>query len=106
MGLLAELGGQLIAHAAHAGALWIAGLRHEAVDHAMEDDAVVLALARQLLDLGDVLGGEIGSHLDDDAAIVLEIDVERIFLVCGGGDTSRREKDSGESQNQTHDSSP
>ena len=104
--LLAELGGQRVAHAAHAGAVRIAGLGHEAVDHAVEDDAVVLALARQLLDLGDVLGGEVGAHLDDDAAIVLEVDVECVFLVGGGGDTSRREKDSGESQNQTHDGSP
>ena len=47
-----------------AGAVGIAGLGHEAVDHAMEDDAVVLVLERQLLDLRDVLGREVGAHLD------------------------------------------
>src|SRR6185312_499971 len=78
--LLAELGRQALAHAAHAGAVGIAGLRHEAVDHAMEHDAIVLALARQLLDLRDVLWGKVRAHLDRDSA-VLEVDVERVFLV-------------------------
>src|SRR6185436_14161767 len=34
------------------------------------------------LDLRDMLGCEIGAHLDDHAA-VLEIDIERVFLVHG-----------------------
>src|SRR5476651_1960720 len=84
---LAEFGGQTIAHAAHAVAVGVAGLRHEAVDHAMEYDAVVLAFARKLLDLRDMLGREVGAHLDDDAA-VLEVDVERVFLVHGYSLTS------------------
>src|SRR5215475_3149510 len=82
MRLLAGLGRQALAHAAHAGAVGVAGLGHEAVDHAVEEDAIVLALARQLLDLGDVLGRQVGTQLDDDAA-VLEVDVERVFLVHG-----------------------
>ena len=45
-----------------------AGLGHEAVDHAVEHDAVVEAFARQLLDALDVLGREVGAQRDDDAA--------------------------------------
>src|SRR6185437_2516852 len=45
-----ELGLELLARATSAVAARIAGLRHEAFDHAMEDDAVIEALARQLLD--------------------------------------------------------
>src|SRR5665647_380461 len=69
MRLLVELGLQLLAGAAGAGALRTAGLRHEALDHAMEHDAVVESLAHQLLDPGDVAGGEIGPHLDRDRSL-------------------------------------
>ena len=49
MRLGVELGRQVrIARAAGAGAVRAAGLRHEAVDHAMEHDAVVEAFAHQL----------------------------------------------------------
>src|SRR3990167_415752 len=85
-----ELGRQQFAHAAPAGAVGIAGLGHEALDHAMEDHAIVLALAGELLDLGHVLGCEVGTHLDDDAA-VLEIDVEGVFLVRGERGAGERE---------------
>src|SRR3954468_19058759 len=64
MRLLVELGLQLLAGAAGAGALRAAGLRHEAVDHAMEYDAVVKSLAHQFLDAGNVARREIGTHLD------------------------------------------
>ena len=61
--LLAEFGLEIrLLGAAHAGAGGIAALRHEAGDDAMEDDAVVKALARQLLDPLDVTGGEIGAQ--------------------------------------------
>src|SRR5580704_8180968 len=50
MRLLAELGLELLAGTAGAGALRTSGLRHEAVDHAMEHDAVVKSLAHQFLD--------------------------------------------------------
>ena len=70
MRLGVELGRQVrVLRAAGAGALGAAGLRHEAVDDAMEDDAVVEALARQLLDALDVLGREVGAQRDDDAAL-------------------------------------
>ena len=56
--------------AAHAGAGRVAGLGHEAVDHAMEDDAVVKALFRQGLDARDMLGREIGTQADHDASVL------------------------------------
>ena len=47
--LAAELGRQIgLVGAAHAGAGRVAALRHEAVDHAVEDDAVVKAFLGQL----------------------------------------------------------
>src|SRR5882757_1534640 len=69
MRLLVELGLQLLAGAAGAGTLRTTGLRHEALDHAVEDDAVVKALAHQFLDPGDVARGEIRAHLDRDRAL-------------------------------------
>src|SRR5207247_7683550 len=47
----------------------VAGLRHEAVHDAVEWHVVVIALARELLDALGVLGREVGSELDDDAAL-------------------------------------
>src|ERR1700742_2631186 len=55
MRLLVELGLQLLAGTARAGAVRATGLRHEAVDHAMEHDAVVKPLAHQFLDPRDVV---------------------------------------------------
>src|SRR3954464_2251542 len=49
MRLLVELGLELLAGTAGAGALRTSGLRHEAVDDAMEHDAVVKAFAHQFL---------------------------------------------------------
>ena len=45
-----------------------AGLRHEAVDDAMERHDVVKTLAGQLLQALDVVGREIGAQRDDDHA--------------------------------------
>ena len=58
-----------IFRAAGAGAVRAAGLRHEAVDDAVEDDAVVEALGDELLDVRDMARREIGPHLDDDRAL-------------------------------------
>ena len=70
MRLGVELGLQVrIARAAGAGAVRAADLRHEAVDDAMEDDAVIEALAGEQLDALDMAGSEIGTQLDDDAAL-------------------------------------
>src|SRR3954451_1960141 len=69
MRLLVELGLQLLAGAAGAGALRAAGLRHEAVDHAMEHDAVVEAFTHEFLDARDVARRQIRPHLDGDGAL-------------------------------------
>ncbi len=69
MRLAVEFGLQLFAGAAGAGAMRAAGLRHEAVDHAVEHDAVVKSFAHQFLDPRDVTGGEIGPHLDRDRSL-------------------------------------
>ena len=69
MRLLVELGLQLLAGTAGAGALRAAGLRHETFDHAMEHDAVVKSFAHQFLDPGDVARRQIGPHLDGDGAL-------------------------------------
>lgn len=70
-----------LGRAAHAGAAGIemgaallaethiAGLRHEAVNDAVEDHAVIVARARQFLDARDMAGGQIGLHLDHDFAL-------------------------------------
>ena len=69
MRFLVELGLQLLAGTAGAGALRAAGLRHEAVDHAVEHDAVVKAFAHQFLDPGDMAGRQVGAHFDGDGAL-------------------------------------
>src|SRR5262245_34333326 len=69
MRLAIELGLELPAGAAGAGALRTAGLRHEAVDDAVEDDAVVEAIAHQLLDARDMSGRELRPHLNDHPAL-------------------------------------
>jgi hypothetical protein len=50
--------------AAHAGAFRAAGLRHEAVDHAVEQDAVIKPLTREFLDALDVFRREVRAQLD------------------------------------------
>src|ERR1700733_4033039 len=56
MRFLVELGLELLAGAAGAGALRTSGLRHEAFDNTVEYDAVVKAFAYQFLDPRDVAG--------------------------------------------------
>ena len=60
--------------------LAVAGLRHEAVHHAVERHVVVITLARELLDALGMLGREIGPQLDDDAALG-GVDDDRVLLV-------------------------
>jgi hypothetical protein len=59
----------VLARAAAPGAGRIAGLGHEAVDHAVEDDAVVEALSGQLADSRHVPGRQLGQQLDLDRAV-------------------------------------
>ena len=89
MRLAAELGGEIgLVGAAHAAAGRIAALRHEAVDHPVEDDVVVKALLGQLRDARDMAGGEIGAQPDDDVAAAVESEDETVLAV-GHGDTAR-----------------
>ena len=84
---LGELGLDFRAGAAPAGAGRVAGLGHETVDHAMEDDPVVEALAHEFLDPRDVLGREIRPRLDHYAP-ALEIEEKRVLGF--GGERARR----------------
>ena len=68
--------------------LHVAGLRHEAVDDAVEDHAVIGALAGQLLDAGDMAGRQVGQQLDDDLALGRLHD-ERVLAVLDLGHLSR-----------------
>jgi hypothetical protein len=54
---------------AHAGAGGVARLRHEIVDHAMEDDAVIEALAHQFRDPRHMARREIGPRGDGDGTM-------------------------------------
>src|SRR5206468_4278317 len=69
MRLAVELGLELLAGAAGASAVRATGLRHEAVDDAVEYDAVVEAFAHQLLDARDMAGRKLRSHLNDHPAL-------------------------------------
>src|SRR5690606_20180593 len=65
MRLAAELGLQVgLVRTAAAGAGRIAALGHEAGDDAVEDDAVIKALARQFLDPRHVAGSQVGAQAD------------------------------------------
>src|SRR5688572_24411923 len=75
---------QLLAGAAHAGAGGIAGLRHEAVDDAVEDDAIIEFLTRQLLDAGDMVRCEIGAERDHGRAL-RRLEDERVLGVLDLG---------------------
>jgi hypothetical protein len=77
---IVELGRQILSRTAHAGAGGITGLRHEAVDHAVEDDAVIEILAAEFLDARHMVGCQILEQLDHHPA-VLEFQVEGVFQI-------------------------
>ncbi len=81
---------QLVAGAARAGAGRVAGLRHEAVDHAVEHDAVVKPAPHQRLDLGAGVGRQIGPHLDDHPP-ERHVHVKRVFRVSRHRRASERQ---------------
>ncbi len=54
--------------AAHAGAGWIAALRHEAIDHAVEHHAIVKTFACQLGNPLDMPGRQVRAQLDNNIA--------------------------------------
>jgi len=81
MRLLVELGLQFLAGAAGAGALRTAGLRHEALDDAVEHDAVVKAFPDQFLDARDMAGRKVRTHLDGHGALG-GLQNQSVFVVC------------------------
>ena len=56
----------------------IAALRHEARDHAVENDAVVKAAVGKLGDARDVARREVGAKLDDDVAAGGKVKVQAV----------------------------
>ena len=70
--------------AARLAELHVAGLRHEAVDDAVEDDAVIGAFARQFLDAGDMAGRQVRQKLDDDLALG-GLHEDRVFRILDLG---------------------
>src|SRR3546814_15187092 len=83
MRFAAELGGQVgLVGAAHASAGRVAALRHEAVDDAVEDDAVVKLLPGVHPDPLATLGGEGGAHAGDAVAAPTQGEAEGGHFVC------------------------
>src|SRR5579862_2576253 len=81
MRLLVELGLEVLARAAGAGALGATGLRHEAVDDPVKHDAVIEALFHQFLDAGDMAGRQVRAHGDHHIALG-GFQRERVFRLC------------------------
>ncbi len=80
MRLAREIGLQVrLRRAARAGAVRAAGLRHEAVDDAMEDDAIIEVLASELLDARNVVRRKIGLQRDDHLPLL----VSRMMVFSG-----------------------
>ena len=73
MRLLGEFGVSFWPEPPRAGAGGIAGLRHEAVDDAVEHHAVIEALARELLDARDMVRREVGPQLDGDRPVLVSM---------------------------------
>ena len=63
----------------------IAGLRHEALNHAVEDNAIVKALTGQRLDPLNMGGRNGGEHLNSNAAARRQIEHQHIFKVRRNG---------------------
>ena len=70
--------------ALRAPVLHVAGLRHEALDHAVEHHPVIGALARQRLHALDVAGRHVGQELDRHRA-VLELHENRVLRILDLG---------------------
>jgi hypothetical protein len=82
-GLARELGGHVgQVRSTSPVALRIAGLSHEAVDHAVEDEPVVEAALSQRLDPLRVLGGDVGPKADRHPP-VLGLEKDRVLRIGG-----------------------
>ena len=82
----------------HVAELDVAGLRHEAFNHAMEGDVVVFAVADELLDSLDVLRCQVRAKRDNHIAVP-KFEDQRIFrLRRDGAEDEARRKNCGRSQ--------
>ena len=90
--------------AAHAGALGVSALDHEAVDDAVEGQAVIEALFCQLQEVFDRDRGGVAVQLHGDGAVILHLDLHmvlsgragRVVVLAAGSkdaDGQRRRKD-------------
>ena len=86
--------------AAHAGAGRVARLGHEAVDHAVEDDAVIEAGLGQLGDLRHMLGRQVGPQRDGEGAALAGLHGDFFGGECRACEKAGRE--CGESQFPDH----
>ena len=93
-----------LVRAAHAGALGVAALDHEAVDDAVEGQAVIEALFCQLQEVINRDGGGVAVQLHGDGAVILHLDLHmvlsgragRVVVLAAGSkdaDGQRRRKD-------------
>ena len=78
-----ELGLELLTVAAGAGAVGAACLRHKAINHAVKFEAVVKSLAHQFFNTGDMIGGDVRVHFNNDIA-VFELKQQCVFRIFDG----------------------
>src|SRR5262249_51289116 len=94
---------EVLARAAGSVAARIAGLRHEAVDHAMEFKPVVEAGACQLLHPRDGIGREIRAKFDHDAARG-HIEIKGVFKIGSERGGSEAKDEDGRKREETNHS--
>src|SRR5262249_45784128 len=81
--LLREFRLELLARSAGTGAVRTSGLRHEALDHAMEDDSVIKSRTHQFLDARDMARRQVGPHPDGNGALA-RLEDQRVFRIAHG----------------------
>ena len=74
MAVVGELADDLLVGAARAVSVGVSTLRHEALDDAVERQAVVEALARELGEVGHRDGRHVGVKLELDRPVALDLD--------------------------------
>jgi hypothetical protein len=70
--------------AALPGARRVAGLGHEALDHAVEDDPVIEPLPHEGLDPLDMMGRPFGHQPDQHAPAVRQVEYEHVLRIVRG----------------------
>ena len=90
--------------ASRPGTCRIAGLRHEAGDDAMEDDAVIKPALHQRLDLRDMLWRPVGTQPDDHLAVLRRQNdgIVRVRRRPGGWSSEKRKRQRGATAENEH----